>query len=257
MPLAPHHPLGRLLHRFALWRWAAAARRAQTSPLRALRAQRYQARQLRAVLTDLCHIADSRLALPQVGSALPPMPAGSDWAWRPSLWAVPLRPHGWAGVPDKTPISADITLFHDCTRSTTSARQIRNLRPDDRAPFALQLDQLHFDGNYLSIVVNLPEAACTALTRQHLVELQVTLASERPASITARLNVAHGPNVEQILRPISNSNGENMIVFDLKYTDLVDLRAQRMWLDLVIERPQMQQITLLDLTLCRYLRAQF
>jgi hypothetical protein len=257
MPLKPHQPLGKLLQKFTLRRWRAAQSAAGKIPLGPLRAQRYQARKLRATLTELCHIADDRLALPQIGSTTFVHPATSDWTWRPAAWRVPLTPNGVAAVQDKTVISADSSLFHDCKTSATTARQIRNLRQDDSAPFGLQLDNLHFDGNFLSIVIDLPPEAVAGLRKHHLFQLSAHITAEYPVSITARLNVKHGPNVEQIQRPLQVNTPSSIVVFDLNYTGLVEQRSEKIWLDLVFERPQMNQITLRDLTLCRYQRAQF
>lgn len=257
MIFRPHRPLGRLLHRLTLWRWSAALRVARQMQLGPLRAQRYQARQLRAVLRDLCYIADDRLALPQIGSGSLPQPAGTDWAWRPMPWRVPLHPNGWAAIASKTAISPDTTVFHDCPLHSNTARQIRNPRPDDRAPYGLRLDHLHFTGDFVSVVIDLPTAACSNLRKTHLVQLSALLTAESPVAISARLNIKHGPNIEQIHHSLTADGSENTIVFDLHCTGLVDLRAAAMWLDLVIDRPQMNQITFHDLTLCRYPRAEF
>lgn len=257
MIFRPHQPLGRLLHLLTLRRWSTARRAAAHLPLGQLRAQRYQARQLRAVLQDMCYLADDRLALPQIGSAAIAGPAGTDWAWRPAPWRVPLRPNGWAALADKTAISPDVTLFHDCPLRSTTARQIRNLHPDNPAPYRLRLDHLHFAGAFVSVVIDLPAAAITNLRKTHLVELSAILTAERPVTVSARLNVKHGPNIEQIHRSLTADGRVNTIVFDLVHTGLVDQRAEAIWLDLVIDRPQMNQITLHDVTLCRYPRAEF
>jgi hypothetical protein len=46
-----------------------------------------------------------------------------------------------------------------------------------------------------------------------------------------------------------------MVEFDLAYTKLNEKRVDSMWLDLIFEGPQMNQVTLRDLTLSRRPRA--
>ena len=44
--------------------------------------------------------------------------------------------------------------------------------------------------------------------------------------------------------------------FDLAYCDLNEKRIEKAWLDLIFEGPAMNQITLRDVTMCRYPRAE-
>lgn len=256
MPITPQGLLGRLFHKGALARWRSAARAAATTDLTALRAQRYQARQLRSALQDLCQQADDRLALPRIGADSFTRPTGTDWAWRPTVWRTRLDVPGHAPVPDKTRIGTDIGVFHDCAQPQIILRQNRNKRDSDVAAYSLALEVFHFDGSYLSLVVDLPAAACAGLQKQHIVQLSAWVDAERPVEILARLNVRNGPNTEQILLPLPQQDGQAIVAFDLAYTQLNETRAERMWIDLMVQNPAMNRITLSDLTLCRYLRAQ-
>ena len=47
-----------------------------------------------------------------------------------------------------------------------------------------------------------------------------------------------------------------MVEFDLGYSDINEKRVERMWLDLIFEGPEMNQITIRDITFCRYPRAE-
>ncbi|WP_322890407.1 MULTISPECIES: DUF6478 family protein [unclassified Yoonia] len=256
MPITPQGLLGRLFHKGALARWRAAARRASKTDLIALRAQRYQARQLKSVLQDLCQQADDRLALPQIGSDFFARPAGTDWAWRPAAWRLRLDRPGRAPVHDKTKIGREIGIYHDCPRSEIAVRQIRNLRDFDLSPFGLRLEVFHFDGNYLSVVVDLPAESCAGLRKHHVIALTATVETEQPITIFARLNLRHGPNTEQILLTLPQNGAQSTVAFDLAYTQLNEQRAERMWIDLMFDNPAMNRVTLRDLTICRYPRAQ-
>ncbi len=66
---------------------------------------------------------------------------------------------------------------------------------------------------------------------------------EKPLEIFARLNIKHGPNVEQIVRELPLDEEEVMVEFDLAYTKMNEKRVERMWLDLIFEGAEMNQIT--------------
>lgn len=256
MPITPQGLLGRLFHKGALARWRTAARRAAKTDLIALRAQRYQARQLKSALLDLCHQADDRLALPLIGPDSFARPVGTDWAWRPAVWRRQLDTPGRAPVRDTTRIGEEIGIFHDCPRSQITVRQIQNLREIDISPYGLCMDVFHFDGSYLSLVLDLPAASCAGLRKQHVIALTAMVEAEQPISIFARLNLRNGPNTEQILLPLPQTGAPSTVAFDLAYTQLNEQRAEHIWIDLMFENPAMNCVTLRDLTICRYPRAQ-
>ena len=79
---------------------------------------------------------------------------------------------------------------------------------------------------------------------------------EQPLEIFARLNVRHGPNTEQLVRELQIIDGRSMVEFDLAYSNLNEKRVERAWVDLIFEGPQMNQITLRDITFSRRPRAE-
>ena len=245
-----------LLHQRALLRWSAAVRTAPTAELSTLRVLRQQARALRHKLDELTHVADMRLGQPRIGSSAFPRPGGTDWSWRPQLWRGPLAQKGMAAVESKTQLGDEVTVFHDCRITELSLRQVRNTKEQDIAPFALRMDVFRFDGSFLSLVLDLPETACQGLKKRHLVRLDALVDMEKPLEIFARLNIKHGPNTEQIVRELPLHDKEVFVEFDLAYTKLNEKRVDRMWLDLIFEGPQMNQITLRNITFSRYPRAE-
>ncbi|WP_376744385.1 DUF6478 family protein [Marimonas arenosa] len=248
--------LKEMMFQASLRRWARAARRAGATDLPELRQQRQRARRLKSHLDKLIHIAESRLALPMIGSTAFPKPFDADWAWRPELWRGPLPVPGMSSVESKSMLGREVTLFHDCQRSELTLRQIRNRREADLAPFGLRLDVFNFDGSFLSLVVDLPEEAVRGLQRRHLLRVDTVVEMEKPLEIFARLNIKHGPNTEQIVRELPLGAEEVMVEFDLAYTKLNEKRVEKMWLDLIFEGPQMNQVTLRDLTFSRRPRAE-
>jgi len=248
--------LERMLLRRARAFWSRAARAAGTSDLSVLRLQRNEARILRHKLDELTHQADSRLALPRIGSKTFPKPAGTDWSWRPQVWRGALPVKGMSGVDTKTKLGDEVTVFHDCHISELTLRQLRNTREEDLAAFGLRMDVFKFDGSFLSLVLDLPEGATKGLLRRHLLRMEAVIEVEKPLEIFARLNVRHGPNTEQIVRELPLYDDKITVEFDLAYTKLNEKRVEAMWVDLIFEGPEMNQITLRDVTFSRNPRAE-
>ncbi|MGC3937857.1 DUF6478 family protein [Roseobacter sp. EG26] len=244
------------IYRRALQRWALSAREASTAKISVLRKQRTRARLLRAHLDRLIHVADERLALPIVGSSSFPRPHNADWAWRPELWRGPLATPGISSVQNKSMLGDEVTLFHDCDHSELTLRQVRNTRQEDLAPYGLRVDVFRFDGSFLSVVVDLPEAATGGLKRTHILRVESIVEMEKPIEIFVRLNIRHGPNTEQIVRELSVAGKEVEVEFDLAYSSLNEKRIEKAWIDFIFEGPEMNMVTLRDLTFSRRARAQ-
>lgn len=237
--------------------WARSARSAKTTKLSTLRAQNSKARRLRQHLDTLISVSESRLALPLIGSNAFRKPHGTDWAWRPTLWREPLATVGVSSAQNRQTLGGEVTLFHDCRVSELTLRQLRNTREADLAPFGMRMDVFRFDGSFLSLVMDLPEQAVSGLKRTHIVRLDTIVELEKPLEIFARLNIKHGPNTEQIVRELPLNEEEIMVEFDLAYSRLNEKRVEKAWVDLIFEGPEMNQITLRDVTFSRRPRAEF
>jgi hypothetical protein len=247
----------RFLHRRVQGRWRALADDAPAMDLDRLRSLRGRARSMRRQLDRVIHLAEHRLSLPVIGSNAIRKPLGTDWAWRPMLWHGPIPVPGFASVPAKALVCDGATIFHDCRRSELTVRQVRNTRQSDIAPFGFRMDVFRFDGSFLSLVLDLPEEAAQGLKLKHLIRLDVIVEMEKPLEIFARLNIKHGPNVEQIVRELPLSAEEVMVEFDLAYSKINEKRVERLWVDLIFEGPEMNQIIMRDVTFSRRPRAEF
>lgn len=256
MPLPLQNHLDRFVQRRAIKRWRKAAQTVAATDLGTLERQNDIARRLLRAVSAFRQEADSRLALPRIGSQSFPQPSGTDWAWRPKPWSAPVVPAGIAPALSKMELTNELVIFHDCKRAEVSLRQSRNTRADDLAPCGITLEAFHFEGSYLSLVIEIPKGSCEGLKKRHLIRLAVVVESARPSKIYARLNVKNGPNTEQVLLTLPDDRPETMVEFDLAYSGLNEKRAERMWIDLMIESPAMNRIDIRDLTLCRYPRAE-
>ena len=58
------------------------------------------------------------------------------------------------------------------------------------------------------------------------------------------------------MRELTLNDREVAAEFDLAYASINERRIEKAWVDLIFENPQMNQITLRDLTLSRRPRAQ-
>lgn len=236
--------------------WGELADKVAKMDLAELRAHRSRARLLRRELDRVIHEAEHRLALPVIGSNAMRKPLGTDWSWRPELWRGPIPVPGFSSVPGRAQVCEGATVFHDCKHSELTVRQIRNNREADLAPFGFRMDVFRFDGSFLSLVLDLPKEASTGLKLRHLIRLDVIVELEKPLEIFARLNIKHGPNVEQIVRELPLGDEEVMVEFDLAYTKVNEKRIDRLWVDLIFEGAEMNQIILRDVTLSRRPRAE-
>ena len=249
--------IDKLVQKRSLQRWNQAADLAASTDLAALRSLRGQARALRRNLDRVIHQAEFRLALPVIGSNAIRKQMGTDWAWRPDLWKGTIPVPGMSSVAGKAPVCDGATIFHDCRRSELTVRQVRNSRASDIAPFGIRMDVFRFDGSFLSLVLDLPEDASRGLKLKHMIRLDVIVEMEKPLEIFARLNIKHGPNVEQVVRELPLTDESVSVEFDLAYSKFNEKRVERMWVDLIFEGPEMNQIILRDVTFSRRPRAEF
>ncbi len=246
----------RRMNRITLGRWTRRANDAPSLSLGKLRDLRQQARDLSAKLDSFLFTADGRLALPLIGSNAMQLPLYTDWSYRPEIWRGPIQPRGGASVQTKTPIGDEATVFHDCRVSELTYRQLRNTSEADLAPFGLGFDVFRFDGSFLSLSIDLPDDVCDGLGKRHIIRLDCIVDAESPIEIFARLNIKHGPNSDEMVRELPLSSEEVFVEFDLAYTNLDEKRVEKLWVDLIFEGPQMNQIVLRDVTLSRRPRAQ-
>jgi len=246
----------KITQRRMLRRWERLAQTTEDTDLATLRNIRTDARALIRPLRKVVHVADSRLMLPLIGSNAIQSPPNSDWSYRPEIWRGPLTPRGIAAAPNKARLGHEATVFHDCKISELTLRQIRNTHENDLAPFGLKMDVFRFDGSYLSLVLDLPDMAVQGLKKKHLFRMDASVKMETPLEIFARLNIQHGPNTEQIVRELPLNQDNVMVEFDLAYTRMNEKRAERMWIELIFEGPQMNQIILRDITFSRRPRAE-
>ena len=189
-------------------------------------------------------------------------PPGSDWLWRPAILDGAMHPPAMVAPVSGRQLGPDVALWHDCPHRALILRQQPNRGATDLAGYGLRLEVLGFGGRYLSLSLELPPAARENLSTHHVLRLETVFQAERPASFYARLNIAQGVNTETILRglgdPVQGEAGQaRAIEFDLGYADLQRRPVDKLWLDLIVEAPHMNAMSLSDLVMSRHCRAEF
>lgn len=247
--------LNTAIHRRNISRWAYTARSARKTDLTALRKQSKRALELRTHLDELIHVADERLSYPEELS-LPPAPHNADWSWRPDLWSGLRSRCKHVAAISQTKLDDDVTLFHDCPRCELSLRQLRNHDVSHRAPYGMCFEVFHFEGSFLSIVLDLPEDGSAGLTRRHILKVNMLAEMERQVEVFVRLNLVYGPNTEQLVRELDVSTQDLFVEFDLASAKVNEKRITKSWIDVIFENPQMNQVVLRDMVLSRRPRSQ-
>lgn len=248
--------LDRLKQRARLAHWRAVAARSPAMGLAEVRQLRADARAVRRAVDQVLDLADSRLALPLVGSQAMHRPPMTDWSWRPHLWRLPLAPQGHAPAPARTVLDGEAAVFHDCRDSEIIVRQVRNRQESDLAAFGLMIEALGFDGGFLSLSVRLPAEAVAGLGHRHLIRVDLAADCERPQKALVWLNIEHGPNTDRAAFEVGLDSGERTAEFDLAHVAFDERRVGKMWVDVFFGDPRMNRVLLRDLTFSRRPRAE-
>lgn len=188
----------------------------------------------------------------------PERPDQHDWIARAAPWREEMRPRGTTRLSSPYALPGGVRVFHDAADPQISLRQEPRALAGvsgSPAPFGLVLEVYRFDGSFISLVQDLPQAALEGLTLNHFFTVDLVLEREHPVEIYARLNVRHGPNVETIVRQMEVRDGRGSAAFDLSYSKINERRVEGAWLDLIIEGPEMTRIAIWDMVLIRAPRA--
>lgn len=261
MAMRPRKWLDRVTRERAYRGWADLARSKLEFGLSRQRSLRDEALALRRKLDLFLMRTDQRRDLARESLDALHLPEGTDWRWRPVFMTSIIRPTGIAAPENGERLGEQAAVWHDCPERALILEQIENLRATDLSPFGLRLEVFGFSGSYLSVSIDLPDRALDGLTREHILRLETGLVLERDMNVYARLNVANGPNTDQVLHQIANlapgTQHQQVIEFDLAYTAINEKRLEKIWIDLIFEAPYMNALDIRELFVSRHLRADF
>lgn len=260
MPRLTRRLIRDLVRARSVRRWERLADDIDRMPLANLRGLDDEARTLRRSLNRIVARSNARLDLHRPGAEPLDLPSGTTWRWRPQLMAARTSPRGIAAPESGTRLAEEAAIWHDCPERALVLRQMRNSRSAELSPYGLLLEILGFSGSFLSISIDLPQAALNGLTRSRIVRLASVMSVERPMNIYARLNVGHGPNTDQLLRHLGDLQpGQTTSLvteFDMFRIEMNEKRLEKIWLDLIFESPHMNAVRIGDLFLSHHSRAE-
>ncbi|MGB0498192.1 MAG: DUF6478 family protein [Rubricella sp.] len=247
----PGFILATLVHRLVLGVWRRRAREAEGADGVTLRRWRRQARTLQPLIDTVRHHADRRLAPGADPATAVPVESGDDGELllRPAAFFAPDLPLGIAAPESGTRFGQDLSIHHDLDRADLILRRLRV--PSDPRSYRLRLEGFAIAGEFVSLVLTLPEEMAGRIAREDLVAVSVDIETDAPIDLYARLNLRHGPNTEKIVRRIDLAGGETSVEFDVFYTDFDPARAAGAWVDLIFEPPTMRAIDLRDVAIWR------
>lgn len=260
MPRLTRRLIRDLVRARSVRRWERLADDIDRMPLANLRGLDDEARTLRRSLNRIVARSNARLDLHRPGAEPLDLPSGTTWRWRPQLMAARTSPRGIAAPESGTRLAEEAAIWHDCPERALVLRQMRNSRSAELSPYGLLLEILGFSGSFLSISIDLPQAALNGLTRSRIVRLASVMSVERPMNIYARLNVGHGPNTDQLLRHLGDlqpGRTTSLVTeFDMFRIEMNEKRLEKIWLDLIFESPHMNAVRIGDLFLSHHSRAE-
>ena len=236
-------------------KWSRAEKSLNEIDLSSLHELHAEATQTQARLDSFIKKAKERLFAPELGSSADIFPEDADWAWRPEAWRWPWDRVGFVSAKNGQRASDEVTLFHDCPLAELTLSQHRNRRGGDISPYRVELGIFGFEGDFLSLVIDLENKALHGLSKEHIFRLECDLKQEGEAKVMTRLNVRCGPNVERVVREVDLTDALYCVEFDLAYTELNEDRVEAAWLDIIFSNPAMNRIVLSDLTLSRRYRS--
>lgn len=204
------------------------------------------------------------------------------WRYLPPLWYQPMAINEISSPDASQPLLGEGgqlygSLHHDCDAGQVifcqMQQDITDVEKSTKAlfkgaqfvtktsPYIVQFDIGHFDGGYLSLVVDLPSEVQNGLCNTHIIGFSGAVDFKNPVDIFIRLNIKNGPNTHQITQKITPlppifSDRRFIAEFDLAYVNVNFHRLQSLWVDIVFETPQMNQIQLKDTVFTRYERAR-
>ncbi|MBB5515475.1 hypothetical protein FHS89_001487 [Rubricella aquisinus] len=243
-----------LVHKLALriWRRRHAAVLAGQRADKDARRWRRQARELRPLLAELERDVDQATTQAETLGATGRdiLPRDTSFFFRPQVFEKPLARPGLARPASGTLLGEGVTLHHDVPEPDFTVRQVRN-KTESPARFGLVIESYELGGTFLSLALSCPEGEAQRTSRDDLVRFTFDMSLDVPLEVFARLNLRHGPNVEQIVRELDFNAADPWVEFDIFYSQFDPKRGKDMWLDLIFQTPTMNEIHIRDVSILR------
>lgn len=239
--------------------WRQIAERAGRIARGEARALRDEARALQRDLRVFLRATSPRVQAAADNLSALPLPAGTDWRWRPTILTARIWRLGWAAPASGARLGQEMRVWHDGPADTPIIlRQMLTVAATDLAPFALTVETMGAGLGFLALVFDLPEAAMRGLRRNHILRVELHLAAERAQGLGLRLNIQNGPNTDVLTGgldlPVGREAGVGVVEFDLSTVPFNEARLEKLWINLVLENPGINAVELRDMILSRHPR---
>ena len=96
------------------------------------------------------------------------------------------------------------------------------------------------------MALDVPRARAASVKLSDILQVSLDITMDFPIDLYARVNVIHGPNSEQMVRKMEWQNGRLSAEFDMAYSKVNDKRIEKIWIDLIFERPSMNLLQMGD-----------
>ncbi len=180
---------------------------------------------------------------------LPKAPPRSEQQHVPGPWLMRVTPSRIFPGRGQTRLG-EVELFHDGKICELTCQQAVF---DDE--LGVEVDALGFDGSYVSLVLQTPDAILENLTRSTLIGTTIEVRDEANAAVHLRLNVRHGPNIERMVRAVDVNRGRQIIEFDIFHTAVDPSDITEVWMDLILNNVRMNRFVIRGVQVFRRPRA--
>lgn len=227
----------------------------------ASRILRDEARLLQRSLRDFLRATSPKSQAAQETLGALDLPDGTDWRWRPTLMVARTWRLGLASPESGRRLGQEMRIWHDGgPNAPLILRQVANTGAIDLAPFGVIVESFGFSGSYVSLTFDLPPQAAQGLTRSHILRIETQIGAESGGpGLVARLNITHGPNTDAVVLPMHapgpGATEVQVTEFDLSALPINETQISKLWLDLILDHPQMNAVRLRDLIVSRHRRA--
>ncbi len=197
----------------------------------------------RAELDDIARRTEERIA---EGRIVPPDPGSDVWLHLPHCFRQPISPAAHADPASGTALGPLLAMFHDDEGGVFALTQRPNRSPNPATRFELFFESYEFEGTYLSFALRVPDKLRRPQQREQLVLSVDALATRRIKSF-ARLNIETETAKETLYAEAEIGSGPAVFGFDLSFTTIEARENDLVWVDLIIDRPRMVEITIRSL----------
>ena len=176
-------------------------------------------------------------------------PARTLCSYRADILAGPLPAKKLVKLSNKQKLSADCSVFHNCTLKEMIFHQSPANRKSGAAPFAVNLEVFGFSGDYFSLSFELPAALTSNFEKGDLFKIDFKARSDTPMDAYLRLNTSDGPNRKDHSEYAQTSGKIERVSFDPAALGMP--LNQGFWFDLLMDKVAFNRITLDDLVIHR------